>query len=104
MNDRKLELHHFEPNSRFHSDLVHQMNRAELSEQGHARVMNAMRAAVENAAKKNSLQYGVGGNHIDEMRHFLDTHYEGRHDLLPKEKEFIASHLEHHYGAEREAA
>ncbi|HVB19817.1 MAG TPA: hypothetical protein VNF51_00815 [Candidatus Paceibacterota bacterium] len=104
MNDRKIELDYFEAGSGFHTNLTHQMNRAEFSAQGHERVTNAMQAAIEHIAKKNDLRFGVGGGHLGEIEHYLNTKYEDRHDLLPKEREFITSSLEKHFGAEKETS
>lgn len=80
------------------------MFRANLSREGHERVLGAMQAAIGHVAEKKGLQYGVSGKHLDTALGFLDKHYENRHDLKPHEREFIKSTLEKHYGIESESA
>lgn len=105
MNDLKITPHSFDHGS-FHDALNHQMHRAEISEQGRDRVNDAMKAAIAHVAHKEDLRNGVGGHHVDEALHFMDTFYEGRHDLQPKERELIESTFRTHFGlsGEKEAA
>jgi hypothetical protein len=96
MSERKITADSFQKGS-FHDALHSGMHRAELSEQGRERVTAAMQAAVQHIEKKHDLQYGVGGNHFDEITHFLDTKYDARHELKPKERETLTSALRQHY-------
>ena len=70
---------------------------AELSSQGRSRVEEAMKAAVAHVEKKQGLQYGMQGQHLDMAMDYLDKHYEGRHDLLPKERKVIEDSFKSHF-------
>jgi len=56
-----------------------------------------MKAAVAHVEQKRGLQYGMQGQHVDMALDFLDKHYEGRHDLTPKEREVIEKSFKTHF-------
>lgn len=97
MEDRKLRSADFE-RSLVSEKFRRLQHEAGLSEQGKGRVDEAMRAAVAHVEKERSLQYGMQAQHIDRALTFLDKHYEGRHDLLPKERELIERSFNSHFG------
>ena len=57
-----------------------------------------MKAAVAHIEKTQGLQYGMQAQHVDRALDFLSNHYEGRHDLKPKERELIEKSLKSHFG------
>ncbi len=92
MNNRKLtqvSLEHGPARERF----THLQHLAGLNEQGRARVNEATKAAVSHVERKRDLQYGMQDKHVDMALDFLDNHYEGRHDLKPKERKVIEESL-----------
>ncbi len=97
MEDRKLTQAHFErgpARERF----IHLQHAAGLSTQSRGRVDEAMRAALAHVEKTHNLQYGMQGHHVDRALDFLDKHYEGRHDLKPREREVIEQSFKTHFG------
>ncbi|MFA5997827.1 MAG: hypothetical protein WC814_00295 [Candidatus Paceibacterota bacterium] len=77
---------------------THLQNAAGLQEHGRARVDAALKAAIAHVEKKEDLKLGMKSHHIDMAMKFLDTHYEGRHDLKPKEREVIERSFKSHFG------
>ena len=75
----------------------HLRNAANLSSQGKMRVAEAMKAAVAHVEKKRGLQHGMQGQHVGMALDFLGRHYEGRHDLEPKEREIIEKSFKSHF-------
>lgn len=69
-----------------------------LSDQGRIRVSEAMKAAVTRITTKHELQYGMTPKHVDEALQYLHKDYEGRSDLLPKEREAIEQSFKAHFG------
>jgi hypothetical protein len=85
---------------------THLQNSAGLQEHGKARVDEAMKAAVAHVEKSEGLKLGMKGTHIGLAMKFLDTHYEGRRDLKPKELDVIERSFKSHFGiteSEKEA-
>lgn len=77
---------------------THLQHVADLSPQGKERVNEAMLAALSHVEKRENLHLGMESKHLDEALHFLNTHYEGRHDLKPKERQVIEQSFKNHFG------
>lgn len=103
MSERKITAESFDRGS-LRTTLDTHMYRSGLSDQGRERVNSAVQAAIEHVAKEHELRRGVGGNHMEDIQHFLNNRYEDRHLLQPKERAVIESALHQHYGIEKQAA
>ncbi|MBI4065605.1 hypothetical protein HY412_00220 [Candidatus Kaiserbacteria bacterium] len=97
MNYSNLTHEHLE-RGRPREMFTHLQNTHGLQEHGKARVDEAMKAAVAHVAKKYDLREGMKEHHIGEAMNYLEKHYEGRHDLKPKELEVINKSFIGHFG------
>lgn len=96
MENRKLTQAHL-AGGLAHERFSHLQHLAGLSEQSRTRVNEAMQAAVAHVERKRDLQYGMQDKHVGMALSFLDKHYEGRHDLQPKEREIIEKSFKEHF-------
>ena len=96
MNDRKLTQSDFERGPA-RERISHLQHVADLSEHSRIRVDEAMRAAVAHVEKEKGLTQGMRSKDVDTALNFLDTHYEGRHDLRPQEREVIEKSFKSHF-------
>jgi len=60
-----------------------QARAAHLSSKGVERLKSALMASTANVAKKEGLRYGVGANHIEDLKKFVTSKkFEGRREFM----------------------
>lgn len=105
MNDRKLSPRDLDAGP-FEEQLSRQLYRGKFSPEATQRIKGALQTALEAMAQKFNLSLGIGGNHIDDVLHFIDKNYKdderSSHYLKKKECAFLEEQLREWYGARAE--